>query len=107
MHALFRDAEVTERDERLHLSGLLIGRKLDTSAGLTTADANLIIDALERLAASGHADGLAGAVTDLLNTDALRQAEQDIAAEAELVDAEAELVDAEQATNDDDARSES
>lgn len=93
MHALFREAEVTDRDERLKLTGLLLNRKLDTSKGLTVADASAVIDALSALKASGHADGLAGATNDLLNEAALREAEQETAAE--------------QAAADDDARSES
>lgn len=97
MHALFRDAEVTDRDERLVLTGLLLGRQLDTSAGLTPADANTVIDQLERLAQSGHADGLAGAVTDLLNQHDLQQAEAEIAEEQ---------AEGEQDTADDDARGE-
>jgi hypothetical protein len=76
MHALFRDAECTERDERLKLTGLLLGRELDTSKGLTVGDATVVIDALVQLQNAGHADGLAGAVGDLLNEAALVEAEQ-------------------------------
>lgn len=86
MHALFREAQVEDRDERLQLTGLLLGRKLDTSKGLTVADATVVIDALVQLQSSGHADGLAGAVTDLMNTAALAEAEQDIAAEQDAAD---------------------
>lgn len=77
MHALFREAEVTERDERLKVTGLLLGRALDTSAGLSMEDASVVIDALSALKDSGHDGGLAGAVTDLLNEDSLRDGEQD------------------------------
>jgi phage recombination protein Bet len=76
MHALFREAEVADRDERLKLTGLLLDRQLDTSKGLTVTDARAIIDALVRLKDSGHKDGLAGAVNDLLNLAALREAEE-------------------------------
>jgi len=74
MHALFREAEVTARDDRLHLTGLLLGgRKLDTSAGLAKADVAAVIAALVRLKESGHPRGLTGAVDDLLNAEALRE----------------------------------
>lgn len=67
MHALFREADVTEREDRLHLTGLLLNRQLDTSKGLTVADGKAVIDALENLKASGHDEGLVGAVNDLFN----------------------------------------
>jgi hypothetical protein len=81
MHALFREADVTDRDERLKLTGLLLGRPLDTSKGLTVADASGIIDALVNLQNAGHKGGLAGAVNDLLNEQALAEAEQEAADE--------------------------
>ena len=74
MHALFGEAEVTAREDRLHLTGLLLGgRKVDTSAKLTKADVAAVIDALVRLKGSGHPRGLTGAVDDLLNAEALRE----------------------------------
>lgn len=82
MHALFKDAEVQDRDERLKLTGLLLNRALDTSAGLTVTDATTLIDALVHLQHTGHPDGLAGAVTDLMNNAALKEAEAELAAEA-------------------------
>jgi hypothetical protein len=75
MHALFREAEVSDRDERLKLTGLLLNRQLDTSKGLTVADARGIIDALVQLKESGHEQGLAGAVNDMLNMAALADAD--------------------------------
>lgn len=77
MHALFREAEVTDRDDRLKLTSLLLGRDLDTSAGLTGVDAAAIIDALSELKNSGHPQGLPGAVNDLLNQAALAESETD------------------------------
>lgn len=67
MHALFREAECTEREDRLYLTGLLLDRQLDTSKGLTVRDGKAVIDALENLKAAGHPEGLAGAVNDLIN----------------------------------------
>jgi hypothetical protein len=67
MHALFREAAVTDRDERLKLTGLLLGRDIDTSAGLTSADASTVIDALNELAKAPG--GLAVAVDGLLGRD--------------------------------------
>lgn len=92
MHALFREADVSDRDDRLYVTGLLLNRKLDTSKGLTVADAKAVIDALENLKAAGHDEGLVGAVNDLIRVSELREDEQG---------------DAEQAATDDDARSES
>lgn len=86
MHALFNEAECTDRDERLKLTGLLLQRQLDTSAGLTVADAGVIIDALEALKASGHPDGLAGAAAHLLNEHDLAESEKAIAAEQATAD---------------------
>lgn len=96
MHALFREAQIEERGDRLRLTGLLLNRPLDTSKGLTVTDATVVIDALVQLQSSGHDEGLAGAVTDLMNAADLRDAEQEI-----------EQEEAEQAAADDDARHES
>lgn len=92
MHALFREAEVTDRADRLYVTGLLLDRDLDTSKGLTSADAQSVIDALLRLKEGGHPEGLVGAVNDLMNAAEQRRleaeengavAEADAAAEAE------------------------
>lgn len=103
MHALFRKAELggaDDRDDRLRLTGLLLKRELDTSKGLTVADASLVIDALSQLESAGHPDGLAGAAADLLTADDVRRAEAEIAAE------EGQAAAAQEAA-DDDTRSES
>lgn len=83
MHALFREADVTDRDDRLHLTGVLLNRELDTSAGLTMQDAKAVIDALSGLKESGHDLGLPGAVTDLLNRDEIARMEAEEQAKAE------------------------
>lgn len=83
MHRLFKEAEVEDRGERLKLTGLLLERQLDTSKGLTVADASAIIDALSALKASGHEQGLPGAVNDMLNLAALREAEAESTSDAE------------------------
>lgn len=62
MHALFAEADITERDDRLRLSSILLGRELDTSAGLTKHDANKVIDHLEQWAKDGHLADHAAAV---------------------------------------------
>lgn len=81
MHALFKEAACTEREDRLYLTGLLLGRRLDTSKGLTVRDGKAVIDALENLKASGHDEGLVGAVNDLIRIAELRESEQDDAAQ--------------------------
>ncbi|MDN5859949.1 MAG: hypothetical protein L0H84_15145 [Pseudonocardia sp.] len=79
MHALFNEAGIgnkEHREDRLTLTGLLLNRQIDTSAGLTVADAQSLIDALINLQSSGHAEGLAGAASDLLNEHELAELER-------------------------------
>ena len=66
MHALFRDAGVTDRDDRLILTSELLGFRIDSSSAMTKSDANRVIDALE------NADDLGALCTDLLNRAVLR-----------------------------------
>lgn len=54
MHVLFKEAEVTERHDRLKLVSIILGRELATSKGLSKDDANSIIDHLERWSGEGH-----------------------------------------------------
>lgn len=75
MHALFREAEVTDRKDRLYLTGLLLNRQLDTSKGLTAADADAVIDALQALKDRGDDEGLVGAVNNLMNEAYVRESE--------------------------------
>lgn len=91
MHALFREAQIDDRDDRLHLTGVILNRRLDTSAGLTVDDARTVIDTLSELKASGD---LPAAVTALLNAHEQREMERELAEQ-----------EAEQAAADDDARS--
>lgn len=91
MHALFREAQIEDRDERLHLTGVILNRRLDTSAGLTVDDARTVIDTLSELKASGD---LPAAVTALLNAHEQRVMEAELAEQG-----------AEQAAADDDTRS--
>lgn len=98
MHALFREAEVEDRADRLELTGVILERTLTTSAGLTVRDAGVVIDTLERLKTSGHQGGLPGAVTDLLTAAEVARAEREMAAE--------QAGDAEQGAADDAARDE-
>lgn len=76
MHALFREAEVEDRADRLYLTGVILGRELASSAEMTVADATVVIDTLARLQSSGHAGGLSGAVTDLINEHEVVEAER-------------------------------
>lgn len=88
MHALFREAQVTEPEDRLHLTGLLLNRDLDTSKGLTVADAKAVIDAMENLKASGHDEGLVGAVNDMFNLAEQRRLEAEENDQAAAADAQ-------------------
>jgi hypothetical protein len=49
MHIYWRIAGVTERSDRLLLTGQIVGRKLDTSDGLTRAEATRVLRYLKRL----------------------------------------------------------
>ena len=65
MHALFREADITERDDRLRLTGIVIGRDISTSNGLTHAEASSLIDQLEKWNEDGHlADHVAAILDD-------------------------------------------
>jgi hypothetical protein len=44
MHALFREAGITDRDERLAAVGHILGRDLETSKTLTKVEASKVID---------------------------------------------------------------
>lgn len=53
MHLLWREADVTDRDVRLAITGRIIGREITSSARLTKADARKVID---RIADGGCAE---------------------------------------------------
>ncbi|MDQ2628391.1 MAG: hypothetical protein M3Y90_15535, partial [Actinomycetota bacterium] len=65
MHALFREAQITERADRLAVTSAILGFQLDTSAHLTLSEANTLIDTLERWKQDGVTDTK---VRDVLNT---------------------------------------
>lgn len=65
MHAQFRDAGITDRDDRLTVSSHILGFTLDTSSGLTVAEASKIIDTLDQWQTDGVTDAQ---VRDILNT---------------------------------------
>lgn len=46
MHALWRSAEITDRADRLALTGAIVGRRLSTSNALTMAEADRVIEYL-------------------------------------------------------------
>lgn len=47
MHALFRDAGLSDRDDRLTVTSAILGYRLDTSANLTKSEAMRIIETLD------------------------------------------------------------
>jgi phage recombination protein Bet len=79
MHALFGKADCTDRDDRLivtqHIIAVLEGKARDditSSNDLTPAETQALVDQLSAWERRGE---LGGAVTDILNTAALREAE--------------------------------
>lgn len=46
MHALFRNANVKEREDRLIITGHILGYRLETSNGITVGEATKVIDTL-------------------------------------------------------------
>lgn len=68
MHALFRNADVTERDDRLALTSHILGYRLDTSAGMTVTEASKVIDTLSRWEEHGSTET---EVREILNQAAL------------------------------------
>jgi hypothetical protein len=56
MHALFRDANVTDRDDRLTVTSSILGFELTTSASLTHSEGMKLIDTLEKWSQSGELD---------------------------------------------------
>lgn len=73
MHALFREAQISERADRLAITSHILGFQLDTSAHLTLSEANKLIDTMERWKQEGVTDSK---VRDVLNTITL-EAESD------------------------------
>lgn len=53
MHALFRDAKITAREDRIALTSAIIGRTIDSSSDLTKREAGVLIDRLDGWAADG------------------------------------------------------
>jgi hypothetical protein len=54
MHALFRDADLIDRDDRLIVTSYIIGHQVDTSAGLTKSEGKKLIDTLEQWLQAGE-----------------------------------------------------
>lgn len=73
MHALFREAQISDRADRLAVTSAILGFQLDTSAHLTLPEANRLIDTMERWKQEGVTDER---VRDVLNTITL-EAESD------------------------------
>lgn len=64
MHALFRDADLTDRDDRLTVTSMILGYKIDTSANLTKSEASRLIDKLEEWQQNGE---LSDMINEILN----------------------------------------
>ncbi len=81
MHALFRDAEISDRDDRLALTSEIVGFTIRSSSELTKSDATKVIDTMELWASTPDetgtvpADALIVRANDVLNAAALREAE--------------------------------
>jgi len=71
MHALFRDARITDRDDRLTITGRILGYTLDTSASLTKTEASKIIDTLEGWQQQNQLDQQ---ITEILNAATIIEA---------------------------------
>lgn len=85
MHALFRDIGLTDRADRLTITSHILGFPVDTSAGLTVAEASKVIDTLERWQTDPELlreQSVDDRIRDILNTGTLRETE-DTAADAE------------------------
>lgn len=65
MHALFRDAAITDREDRLAVTGHILGYTLGSSSGITKTEASKLIDTLEHWATTGDTDDQ---VREILNT---------------------------------------
>ena len=74
MHALFRDADITDRDDRLAVTGHILGYSLESSSGMTKPEATKLIDTLERWASAGETDDQ---VREILNTLTMNEADAD------------------------------
>jgi hypothetical protein len=66
LHALFTEMGVRDREVRLRLASLVIGRPLASSNELTRGEASLLIDTLEKVNAS---EGMRDALTRVLRAD--------------------------------------
>lgn len=80
MHALFREAQISDRADRLAVTSAILGFRLDTSAHLTLSEANTLIDTMERWKQEGVTDTK---VRDVLNTITLESESNTTATEQE------------------------
>jgi hypothetical protein len=77
MHLLFRQLDLTDRDDRLTITTHILGYPITTSAGLTRDEARKLIDTLEIWQINNDEYPVADRVNDILNTAALQQAQQE------------------------------
>jgi len=82
MHALFREAGLEERDDRLTVTAHILGYRLSTSKGLTKLEASKVIDTLQDWIDDTETP-VADRVNDILNEAAIAQAEAEAQERAE------------------------
>lgn len=58
MHALFREAGVTDRDDRLAVTSAILGRRINTSDDIVKSDSSRLIDKLEEWAAADETEDM-------------------------------------------------
>jgi hypothetical protein len=79
MHACFRDAQLSDRDDRLAVTSAILGFNVKTSSGLTIGEASKLIDTLETWLTGLDVDGteinLDDKIREILNTATLAEAE--------------------------------
>lgn len=73
LHAIFTQAGIGGRNDRIRISSEVVGRQLGSSSELTKDEASVLIDTLEMVASNGD---LTEDVEELLNAVAIAQGEQ-------------------------------
>jgi hypothetical protein len=76
MHALFRELDLTDRNDRLIITSHILGYHIDTSSGLTVPEASQIISNLELWQADTDYP-VENRILDVLNNAAIAEAEEE------------------------------